>query len=105
MTKGQQLCLKIASLTFNHSNKSRIWLYRKAGMDIGANCILNKFFTTTNHVHIGNNCYMNRFCRIMGVAHDGRVFLGNHVFVAFGVDFCLATHELGGGKSKSRDVL
>lgn len=96
MNRIQQICLKLANLTFNHSNKTRIWLYRKAGLMIGDECFVNKFFTTTNNVHIGNHCYINRFCRIIGVAHDGKVFLGNHVFIAFGVDFCLATHETGG---------
>ena len=95
MTKAQQLYLKIASFTFNHSNKFRIWLYKKAGMRIGESCFINKFFTTTNNIQIGNHCYLNRFCRFVGVAHDGKVIIGNNVFIAFGVDFCLATHELG----------
>lgn len=101
MTKGQQLYLKIASLTFNHSNKSRIWLYRKAGICIGSSCFINKFFTTTNHISIGNHCYVNRFCRFVGVAHNGRVVIGDHVFIAYGVDFCLATHELGGANQRA----
>lgn len=101
MTKTQLLYLKLASLTFNHSNKCRIWLYKKAGICIGDSCFINKFFTTTNNIRIGKHCYINRFCRFVGVAHSGRVVIGDHVFIAFGVDFCLATHELGGGSQRA----
>ena len=89
MNKLQLFTLKLANLTFNHSNQFRIALYRKAGIEIGDGSWINKFFTTTNDIHIGNNCYINRFCRFIGVAHGGKVIIGDHVFIAFGVDFCL----------------
>lgn len=101
MNRRQILLLKLVKYTFTHSNKLRIYLYRKAGVKIGQSCFINKFFTTTNRIYIRNNCYINQFCRFLGVAHDGSVYIGNNVYIAFGVDFCLATHELSNEKQRA----
>ena len=95
MTKKELLFLRLANLKFNHSNKLRIWLYKKAGISISEECYINKFFTTSNKLIFGDKVYINRFCRFMGVGHDGCVELGNNVFIAFGVTFCLVNHEVG----------
>lgn len=101
MNRREILYLKLVKYTFTHSNKLRIYLYRKSGVKIGQSCYINKFFTTTNKIYIGNNCYINQFCRFLGVAHDGSVYIGNNVYIAFGVDFCLATHELSNGLQRA----
>ena len=97
----QRILIKLGSFT---NGRTRVLLYRKAGMKIGDNVQIASgiHVDRPEGVTIGNNCFINHFVHFHNGANpEATIKIGNNVFLGPEVKFICASHEIGDSNKRA----